>query len=76
FAKVDPAKYPQYYTFDYESVMLYGSTAFSKDGRSPTLIPIRGGKKRLTEVYHKTGMSTIDAKRIRRLYKCGGHYGK
>ncbi|RWS16332.1 astacin-like metalloprotease [Dinothrombium tinctorium] len=76
FAKVDPKKYPQFYKFDYESVMLYGSTAFSKDGRSPTMIPIRGGRKRLQEVYHKKGMSPTDAKRIRKLYRCNDSYMK
>lgn len=63
--------HPQWYemsTFDYSSIMLYGSTAFSKDDVSPTMEHKYGGK--LTETYEKRGLSNNDLYYINKLYNC------
>ncbi|XP_054711312.1 astacin-like metalloprotease toxin 1 [Uloborus diversus] len=55
-------------TFDYNSVMLYGNTAFSKDGKSNTMVARTGVK--LYETYDKPGLSDSDVKRVRKMYWC------
>lgn len=55
--------------FDYESVMLYGSTAFSKDGHSYTMVK-KGTGDRLKEVHEKYGLSQQDIQRVNKLYEC------
>lgn len=67
--------------FDYNSIMLYGSTAFSKVGDgyqrySPygapplkTMTPTVYGF-RIHDPAHKVGLTTIDAFSVNRLYKC------
>ncbi|XP_076319108.1 astacin-like [Tachypleus tridentatus] len=57
--------------FDYRSVMLYGETAFSKDGASPTVIPKKSGIT-IGPVWKKPGLSESDVKRVNRLYECFG----
>nr|API81359.1 venom toxin [Hemiscorpius lepturus]API81361.1 venom toxin [Hemiscorpius lepturus] len=57
-----------YTAFDYQSIMLYGETAFSKDGRSKTLTAKNGA--RLLPVYKKTGLSKSDAEDVNRMYRC------
>ncbi|KAK8763782.1 hypothetical protein V5799_020035 [Amblyomma americanum] len=68
FDKLRPSQNRLITGFDTQSIMLYGSTAFS---RAPGLITMltRDGK-RLPEVYQKKGLSSNDAHRIRVLYKC------
>ncbi|RWR99049.1 hypothetical protein B4U80_10498 [Leptotrombidium deliense] len=44
--------------------MLYGSTAFSRDGKSPTILRKDDNDHLLTAVYYKTGMSSVDAERF------------
>jgi hypothetical protein len=55
-------------SFDYNSVMLYGEKAFSKNGQA-TMID-RQGKYRLTEPYDKAGLSNDDVFEIKKLYGC------
>ncbi|XP_076320152.1 astacin-like metalloprotease toxin 5 [Tachypleus tridentatus] len=55
-------------TFDYDSIMLYGQTSFSKDGRSPVMTAKDGTF--LKEPYNKPGLSKSDILRINKLYKC------
>ncbi|KAH6933935.1 hypothetical protein HPB50_019127 [Hyalomma asiaticum] len=57
--------------FDYDSVMLYGSTAFSVDRKSPTMLKKNGGK--LEEVYKKDTLSNADYYRIHVLYRPEGY---
>lgn len=56
--------------FDYESIMLYGKSAFSKDGTSETMVPTNDEVK-LLDVNSKKGLSDEDVKRVKELYKCG-----
>ncbi|UYV71830.1 hypothetical protein LAZ67_9000588 [Cordylochernes scorpioides] len=48
--------------FDYESIMIYGETAFSKDDRSKT-IEDKNKVHKLTNPYSKKGMSKYDIER-------------
>ncbi|KAL9973971.1 hypothetical protein ACROYT_G020498 [Oculina patagonica] len=50
--------------YDYGSLMHYGSTAFSKNGR-PTIVPRRSG----VTIGQRQGLSSIDAQQANRLYK-------
>ncbi|RWS27074.1 Astacin-like metalloprotease toxin [Leptotrombidium deliense] len=71
FNKLNNKYFPQFFPFDYHSIMLYGSFTFSKDRKSPTMIAKSSKVNRiLPEVFRKTSMSIIDAKRVRRLYNC------
>ncbi|GFS53427.1 astacin-like metalloprotease toxin 1 [Nephila pilipes] len=54
--------------FDFDSVMLYGSHAFSKDPELKTMEAIDG--RPMPEVYHKKGLSADDIKRVNMLYDC------
>ncbi|XP_042911969.1 astacin-like metalloprotease toxin 5 isoform X1 [Parasteatoda tepidariorum] len=53
--------------FDYDSVMMYGNYAFSKDGKSIT-IEARNGQK-LPEKTEE-GLSKKDIERVNKMYKC------
>ncbi|GIY78916.1 zinc metalloproteinase nas-13 [Caerostris extrusa] len=55
-------------TFDYNSIMLYGNTAFSKDGRSLTMVAKNGAT--LYETYDKPGLSNSDIIRVKKMYSC------
>lgn len=69
FNKLRPWEYNSLNTsFDYDSVMMYGSMAFSVDN-SPTITPKKSGVI-LRDVSEKTNLSEIDIKRINRLYEC------
>ncbi|GFS53410.1 astacin-like metalloprotease toxin 1 [Nephila pilipes] len=61
-------------TFDYNSVMLYGNTAFSKDNKSTTMEAKTG--VRLYETYDKPGLSASDVKRVRKMYWCDEEWRK
>ncbi|GIY31335.1 zinc metalloproteinase nas-13 [Caerostris darwini] len=54
--------------FDYNSIMLYSNTAFSKDGRSQTMVSRQGVP--LREAYEKPGLSNSDVYRIQKMYNC------
>ncbi|GIY43511.1 astacin-like metalloprotease toxin 1 [Caerostris darwini] len=52
--------------FDHDSIMLYGNYAFSKDRTSLTMVAKNG--KRLLEPYDKSGMTSSDIQRIKKMY--------
>ncbi|XP_035213661.1 astacin-like metalloprotease toxin 5 [Stegodyphus dumicola] len=54
--------------FDYDSVMIYGNKAFSKDGRSDTMVAKNG--QRLLDPYYKQGMTKSDITRVKKMYNC------
>jgi astacin len=56
--------------FDYDSVMMYGETSFSRDGRSVTMTPTYNGVTILDPAY-KTHLSDIDVRSINKMYRCG-----
>lgn len=54
--------------FDYDSIMLYGSRAFSHEGKvtmSPTIPGVR-----IIDPRYKPGLSEYDAYSVNRLYNC------
>uniref|UniRef100_A0AAF5DK57 Metalloendopeptidase n=2 Tax=Strongyloides stercoralis TaxID=6248 RepID=A0AAF5DK57_STRER len=52
-------------TYDYGSIMHYGSTAFSKNGQ-PTMLPKKNGAK----IGQRDGFSKVDIFKINTLYQC------
>lgn len=55
-----------YGSYDENSIMHYGTTAYSKDGRSHTMESKTGMK--LYESYDKPGLSPIDVAKIKAAY--------
>ncbi|XP_067119455.1 astacin-like metalloprotease toxin 5 [Centruroides vittatus] len=55
--------------FDYQSIMLYGERAFSKDGRKQTMVAVQPNV-RLRSIKEKSGLSKSDIFRINTLYHC------
>ncbi|XP_043938016.1 high choriolytic enzyme 1-like [Protopterus annectens] len=54
-------------SYDYSSVMHYGSYAFSKDSRLPTIMPYPDSNVSIGQRY---GLSHFDVEKINRLYQC------
>ncbi|UYV76937.1 hypothetical protein LAZ67_14002485 [Cordylochernes scorpioides] len=69
FRKLKPIENRLYNKFDYESIMIYGETAFSKDGKSKTMED-KNKVHKLTNPYSKKGMSKYDIERVNKLYQC------
>ena len=57
--------------YDYDSVMHYGSRAFSMNGR--VTIAAKGNPSR--QLGQRRGFSAIDKKQLNKLYKCKGTGG-
>jgi len=55
-------------SFDFNSVMLYGEKAFSKNGEATMLD--KTGAHELTEPYDKDGMSDYDVMQVKKFYEC------
>lgn len=68
FVKLNPNQNILYTPFDYDSIMIYGNNAFSKDGTSVTM-KAKNGKK-LLDPYNKVGMTASDIKRVNMMYQC------
>lgn len=68
FEKVDPMKFDSFNTtYDYKSLMHYGPTAFSENGRR-TIIP---KDSRFRDIIgQREAMSEGDKQRINNMYKC------
>ncbi|XP_067136200.1 astacin-like metalloprotease toxin 5 [Centruroides vittatus] len=68
FALLQPFQNKIFNAFDYNSIMIYGEYAFSKvPNRLPTMQD-KTGVHRLTEPYSKSGMTSSDVERVKRLY--------
>jgi len=68
FEKI-PAAYNRLFTkFDYNSIMIYSSTAFSKNGQDT--METKDRRYRLTDPYNKSGLSPLDIVSIKKLYSC------
>nr|CDJ26722.1 astacin-like metallopeptidase 7 protein [Tityus serrulatus] len=70
FKKLLPEEIVLLNKFDYNSIMLYGDTTFSKNGYSKTMIAKKKGINRLLRVADKSGLSKSDIERINKLYNC------
>ncbi|XP_072144664.1 astacin-like metalloprotease toxin 1 [Dermacentor andersoni] len=68
FDKVEPSQIRYLTKFDYQSVMLYGSNAFSRGPDLPSMLTKDG--RTLRDVYDKAGLSQSDIVRINALYNC------
>ncbi|KAF8793935.1 astacin-like metalloprotease toxin 5 [Argiope bruennichi] len=68
FEKLAPSQNILLSPFDYDSIMIYGNEAFSKDGKSHTLDAKNG--QQLLYPYNKTGMTESDIQRVKMLYHC------
>lgn len=68
FVKIPISEYNPANHFDYNSIMIYGSKAFSKNG-GPTMIP-RDRRIKLRESYSKRSLSQADITNINALYEC------
>ncbi|XP_015916701.2 astacin-like metalloprotease toxin 5 [Parasteatoda tepidariorum] len=67
FFKLSPYQNILYNDFDYDSIMIYGNTAFSKNGQNT--MEARNGQA-LIDPYTKTEMSKSDIERVNAMYKC------
>lgn len=81
YENINPQAYPQFqklndwentlYTdFDYGSIMIYGSTAFSKDGYSKTMTPTKSTSVTIQDPGYKFQMTANDVKALKKLYRC------
>ena len=68
FAKVPASKNRLLTKFDYNSIMIYGTKAFSKNGRNTMTPKARGAK--MIESHYKRSLSPNDVISINKLYKC------
>ena len=68
FIKLKPDQNMLLTPFDYDSIMIYGNLAFSKDGISVTMRAKNGQK--LSDPLKKPGMTDSDIRRVKMMYKC------
>lgn len=68
FALLPPHMNILYTDFDYNSIMMYGNYAFSKDGVSMTMKTYHGVK--LVDAYDKEKLSRSDIYKINKMYNC------
>ncbi|KAI2811260.1 hypothetical protein BLOT_002433 [Blomia tropicalis] len=71
FEKLTPNENRLLVSYDYDSIMHYGPTAFARQSGLITMSP-RKENAQLTEVFQKYGLSQLDIVAIRKLYKCNG----
>lgn len=69
FEKLSPWNEQIFTKFDFESIMLYGPTTFSKDYRSRTMTA-KNPRVRHIDVHNKSGLSADDIFSVNKLYKC------
>nr|XP_042908648.1 astacin-like metalloprotease toxin 4 [Parasteatoda tepidariorum] len=67
FFKLTPYQNILYNPFDYDSIMIYGNTAFSKNGKD-TMVARNG--QVLLDPFKKKGMTKSDIERVNAMYNC------
>ncbi|CAG2120078.1 unnamed protein product [Medioppia subpectinata] len=71
FTKLGPNDNRLIVPFDFNSIMLYGPLAFSKDSISKTMGPkAQYSSERMVEVNEKYGLSKLDITAVQKLYQC------
>ncbi|XP_071037797.1 astacin-like metalloprotease toxin 5 [Parasteatoda tepidariorum] len=70
FRKLNPESNILYNSFDYDSIMIYGNKAFSKNGKD-TMVAKNGQK--LVHPAKKPGLSKNDIERANKMYKCNSY---
>lgn len=68
FEKIPVTEYRPAHKFDYNSIMIYGSKAFSKNGKD-TMVP-KNRKMSIYESHFKKKLSSADKTNINSLYDC------
>ncbi|CAG2121575.1 unnamed protein product [Medioppia subpectinata] len=68
FKKVSNSRNRLYTKFDYNSIMIYGTKAFSKNGRN-TMTPKQRGV-RIMESHYKRNLSPLDVQTLNAMYRC------
>ena len=68
FDKMTTTVDTQGFLYDYNSIMQYESTAFSKNGQA-TMVPLQAGIT-LKPTYNKYEMSSIDVQEVKKWYGC------
>lgn len=68
FQKIPQSQYRPATNFDYGSIMIYGQTAFSKNGQN-TMVP-RDSRARIIESHFKSHLAQSDIININSLYGC------
>ncbi|XP_015914985.1 astacin-like metalloprotease toxin 5 [Parasteatoda tepidariorum] len=70
FTKLNPHENLIFNEFDYDSIMIYGNTAFSKDLKNKvwTMEALNGRK--LENAFYKEGLTPSDVERIQKMYDC------
>ncbi|GIY20493.1 astacin-like metalloprotease toxin 1 [Caerostris darwini] len=68
FVKLEPHQNILYTEFDYDSIMIYGNKAFSKDGQSNT-IEAKNGQELLPS-FQKKSLTESDIVSVKKMYKC------
>ncbi|XP_055930027.1 astacin-like metalloprotease toxin 5 [Argiope bruennichi] len=67
FAKLAPHQNILFTSFDYNSIMIYGNKAFSRNGMAT--MEAKTGQK-LSDPYDKNSMSRSDIERVKKMYGC------
>lgn len=68
FQKIPSSQYRPATSFAYDSIMIYGSKAFSKNGQN-TMVP-RDSRARIMESHFKSRLAQSDIININSLYSC------
>ena len=68
FQKVPESKARLYTRFDFNSIMIYGTKAFSKNGRNTMTPKVRNA--RMVESHYKSNLSPLDITALNTMYAC------
>ncbi len=68
FTKVPASQNRLLTRFDFDSIMIYGTKAFSKNGRNTMTPKVKGAK--MIESHFKRSLSPSDVISVNKLYKC------